>query len=112
MGSTSETKTYDRLVTSTFENLQDGGSVQDAIHESTPFLAFLKEKGRISLSYVVIKIPQRQKRKTGIGWIRNYEESYCYGIHNLRHGSGVECRLVSPAYRYAVLTQYSRNIAW
>lgn len=45
MASTSETKTYDRLVSSTFENTDI--ELQDAIHKSTVMLAHFKEKGRI-----------------------------------------------------------------
>ena len=45
MASYSETKTYDRLVSSTFERNEQG--VQDAIHKATPFLAWCKENDRL-----------------------------------------------------------------
>lgn len=47
MASTSETKTYDKLVCSVFENLQDGGNIQDGIHKGTALLAWLRERGKI-----------------------------------------------------------------
>ena len=47
MVATSETKTYDRLVSSTFETFDSSGGLQDTIHKSTALSAWLKEKGRI-----------------------------------------------------------------
>lgn len=47
MAALSETKTWDRLVSSTFENFDTSGGLQDAIHKGTVLMAFLKEKGRV-----------------------------------------------------------------
>ncbi len=47
MSATSETKSWDAVVTSTLE--ASAGPMQDNIHKSVPFLSFMKEAGKILL---------------------------------------------------------------